>query len=187
MSGGDRAGNDRRWHAAVLAGDEAAWRAGYDAAYDTVRRYVHWRCGGLADLADDAIQETWLMAVRRIGNYDPTRGPFATWVCGISANVVRNSLRSRRRLTLRVGALAGDCPAPSSDIRQDDTAERTARALAELPDHYEAALRDKYLLGLPVAAMAADRGDSVKAVESLLTRARESFRDILERLDRDDG
>ena len=103
-------------------------RAGYDAAYDTVRRYVHWRCGGLAELADDAVQETWLMAVRRIGNYEPTRGPFATWVCGIGGNVVRNALRSRRRLTLRVGALAGDCPAHDTDTRQDDAAERTARA-----------------------------------------------------------
>jgi RNA polymerase sigma-70 factor (ECF subfamily) len=43
--------------------------------------------------------------------------------------------------------------------------------------HYEAVLRAKYLEGQSVADIAAGRGDSAKAVESLLTRARQAFRE----------
>jgi RNA polymerase sigma-70 factor (ECF subfamily) len=187
MDDGERLGHDRRWHAAVLAGDDGAWRAGYDAAYSPVRAYVHWRCGGLGDLVDDIVQETWLTAVRRIGDYQPERGPFDTWVCGIAGNAVRNALRNRQRRTARVEALVADPPGPSDEIDCEDRAERTARALADLPEHYERALRDKYLLGWSVAAMADVRGETEKAIESMLTRAREAFRQAYEQRSRDDG
>jgi RNA polymerase sigma-70 factor (ECF subfamily) len=187
MDDGDRQGHERRWHAAVLAGDDAAWRAGYDAAYSSVRVYIHWRCAGLGDLVDDVVQETWLTAVRRIGDYRAERGSFATWVCGIAGNVVRNALRNRRRRSARVEALVGDPPSPSNESDREEQAERTAQALAELPEHYERALRDKYLLGWSMAAMADHRGESVKAVESMLTRAREAFRQTYEQRGRDDG
>jgi RNA polymerase sigma-70 factor, ECF subfamily len=186
MDDGDRVSHDRRWHAAVLTGDDAAWRTGYDAAYGAVRAYVHWRCAGLSELVDDVVQETWLTAVKRIGEYEPGRATFATWVCGIAGNAVRNALRNRRRRTARVEALVGDPPGPQDEIDREDQAERTARALAALPDHYERALRDKYLLGRTMTAMAEERGESVKAVESMLTRAREAFRQSYER-GRDDG
>ena len=187
MGDGDRIGHDRRWHAAVLAGDDEAWRAGYDAAYASVRAYIQWRCAGLADLVDDVTQEAWLTAVRRIADYQPARGPFATWVCGIAGNVVLNALRHRRRQRIRVTALVGDCPEPNSDLDPRERAERTASALAMLPEHYERALRDKYLLAMSVATMAEHRGESVKTVESLLTRARERFRQVFEQQDHDDG
>ncbi len=48
--------------------------------------------------------------------------------------------------------------------------------MASLPEHYEAVLRAKYLDGQSMADIAAARGESVKAVESLLTRARAAFR-----------
>lgn len=187
MSDGDRLWHDRRWHAAVLAGDDVAWRAGYDAAFESVRGYVRWRAAGMSDLADDALQETWLTAVRRIADFDPARGSFATWVCGIAGNVIRNSLRSRQRQSSRIGALARSLSGEEPPNFEADRAELTARALAELPAHYEAALRDKYLRGKTVAAMATDRNETVKAVESLLTRARSAFREIFARLSEADG
>jgi RNA polymerase sigma-70 factor, ECF subfamily len=62
------------------------------------------------------------------------------------------------------------------DLLRREQAEQVALALSRLPEHYETVLRAKYLDGLSVAAIAAERGESVKAVESLLTRAREAFR-----------
>ena len=187
MGEGDRLIQRRRWHAAVLAGDDDAWRDGYDQAYDAVRAFIAWRCAGCADLIDDVEQETWMTAVRRIGDYDPGRGTLAVWICGIAAHVVRNALRARRRRSARVSALVGECPEPPDAPAENDRAEWTARTLAELPDHYEQALRDKYLHGRSVAAMAEDRGESLKAVESLLTRARDAFRQTYQRLSAADG
>src|SRR4051794_40541196 len=111
MESGDRVAREVRRRAAVLAGDELAWREWYDAAFGPLRAYVHWRCGGLADLADDVVQETWLVAVRRVRAFDPRRGSFAAWPCGIAANLVRNHLR---RLRLPVPASAArETPAPA--------------------------------------------------------------------------
>ncbi len=164
---------------AVLAGDVAAWRALYAQHFDQLAAYARWRCGGLADLTDDAIQETWLIAVRRLSAFDPEKGPFFAWLCGIAANAARNVIRKRSRDRKRVRPLqpGDDAPAAGPDPVAEEKAERVAVALAALPDHYEAVLRAKYLDQMTVEQIAARNGDSLKAVESLLARARQAFRE----------
>jgi RNA polymerase sigma-70 factor (ECF subfamily) len=177
MSDRGRAWRERAVRDAVLAGDAAAWRGWYDDHAPGLAAYVAWRCGGLPDLADDVLQETWLTAVRRLRAFDPAAGPFAAWLCGIAANAVRNALRSRRRKPTRPLAAA---PEPGTDPAAADTAERVAAALAALPPHYEAALRAKYLDRQTVDEIAAGMGVSAKGVESLLSRARQAFREAFE-------
>lgn len=167
---------------AVLAGDADAWRQWYDAHFSRLTAYVRWRCGDLLDLADDVLQETWLTAVRRLRNFDPERGTFFDWLCGIASNAARNAIRARRRQKTR--SLTENDDQPSADAAAvTDKAERVAAAIAALPDHYEAVLRAKYLDQLSVDKIAAMRGDSPKAVESLLTRARQAFREAYEKND----
>jgi RNA polymerase sigma-70 factor (ECF subfamily) len=174
---GDRTGLELRRRAAVLAGDEHAWREWYDESVSGLRAYIHWRCAGQHDLADDVVQETWLTAVRRVREFDPRQGRFAAWLCGIAANLLRNRLRDRRRQCERVQVLAGDWPSPGgTDRAERERSERIAQALAELSPRYEQVLRAKYLDGLAVQAMADQWGETPKAIESLLTRAREAFR-----------
>jgi RNA polymerase sigma-70 factor (ECF subfamily) len=165
---------------AVLAGDTAAWRAWYDEHFDRLAAYVRWRCGGLADLSDDVTQEAWLTAVRRLRTFDPARGPFSAWLCGIASNAARNALRGRRRFRKRSRPLTRVDPPASADPGEREKAERVAAALAALPDHYEAVLRAKYLDRQTVEQIAAGRGDTPKAVESLLSRARHAFREVYE-------
>lgn len=185
MDGGDRVGHEVRLRAAVLAGDDAAWREWYDRSAPGLRAYVHWRCGGRADLADEVVQETWLTAVRRVRTFRPEQGPFAGWLFGIAANLIRNRLRTRRR----DGRSAGDALESRSCEMSNaaETGDRVACALADLPPHYEAVLRAKYLDGLSVQAIAERRGESFKAVESLLTRARQAFRDAYQPAELADG
>jgi RNA polymerase sigma-70 factor (ECF subfamily) len=165
---------ERALRDAVLAGDAAAWGRWLGEAFAPVADYVRWRCGGLTDLADDVIQETWLVAARRLGSFDPARARFAAWVCGIAANVVRNHVRARSRHRRRTRPLTD---APAVSVPDTDTAERVALALARLSDRHEQVLRAKYLDRMSVVEIAADRGETEKAIESLLTRARQAFRD----------
>jgi RNA polymerase sigma-70 factor, ECF subfamily len=132
-------------------------------------------------------QESWLTAVRRLSSFDPDHGPFFAWLCGIASNATRNALRSQRRYRRRARPLApgDDPPASGPDPVAIDRSERIAEALAALPDHYEAILRAKYLDQLTVDAIATARGDSAKAVESLLTRARWAFREAYEKASHD--
>jgi RNA polymerase sigma-70 factor (ECF subfamily) len=161
---------------AAVTGDEAAWRSLYEDAYAGLEAYARWRCAGLRDRADEVVQETWLTAVRRLRAFDPVRGDFASWLRGIAANLLRNLFRrDRRRGPLR--PLDGVTAASPDGAAGRDRAECVAAALATLPDHYEAVLRAKYLDGRGVADIAAETGSTEKAVESLLTRARQAFRE----------
>lgn len=175
MDGGDRVGHETRLRAAVLAGDELAWQAFYDQAASGLRAYVYWRSAGMAELADDIVQETWLTAVRRIGSFRPARGGFDQWLRGVAANVIRNRLRHRRRN--RPTSTADEETASPTESDAAEMADAVARALAELPSHYEEVLRAKYLDGLSVRAIGDRSGNSAKAIESLLTRARQAFRE----------
>jgi RNA polymerase sigma-70 factor, ECF subfamily len=178
MDSSDRVWRERGLWRAVLAGDEQAWETLYADAFDGLTGYVHWRCAGLRDLADDVVQETWLTAVRRIRGFDPERGSFAAWLRGIAANVVRNQLRrhARRNGEAREQLRVGNPPAETAEQKREQ-AEQIARAMASLPEHYEAVLRAKYLDQQSVADIAAGRGETLKTIESLLTRARQAFRE----------
>lgn len=173
----DRVWRERGLRDAVAAGDEAAWRAWYEAEYAPLEAYVLWRCGGARDLADDVLQDTWLTAVRRVRRFDPTAGSFHGWLCGIAANVLRNHLRSRRRRAGRQEPLHGEAEKEDSAAGDRERPERIAAALADLPERYESVLRMKYLDRRSVAEIAAQTGETEKAVESLLGRARAAFRE----------
>jgi len=176
MPNDDRALERGLWRA-VLAGDDQAWRSWYAASFAPLYAYVLWRCAGLRDVADEIVQVTWLTAVRRIGAFDPERANFGAWLRGIAANLVRNHFRKEKsRPTQPLGNT--DLPSPrETDIERREQAERIAQALAGLPKNYEEVLRAKYLDQESVADIAEARGESVKAVESLLTRARQALRD----------
>jgi RNA polymerase sigma-70 factor (ECF subfamily) len=189
MPSGDRRWREHGLRSAVLAGDEAAWRAWYDETFPGLYAFVRWRCAGIPDWTEDIVQETWLTAVRRIRSFDPDQGSFADWLRGIAANLLRNQLRKRRptpSLNGEHAALehAAQASAAESDERRNrDQAEQIALALSRLPDRYEAALRAKYLDQRSMAEMAEAWNETPKAIESLLARAREAFRQEYQRLE----
>jgi len=173
MESSERVWRERGLREAVLAGDELAWRRWYDESCAPLYAYLLWRCGGLRDHADELAQEVWLLAVRKLPAFDPVKGSFLSWLRGLGAGLARNHFRRewRRRTDPLPETLCNGAERPSRD-----EAEAVARALALLPERYEAVLRAKYLDGASVAEIASQNGESVKAVESLLSRAREAFR-----------
>lgn len=174
-----RVSRELGWRAAVLAGDETAWRAGYDAAYEPLRAFVFWRVGRQPAGMDEVVQETWLIAVRRIRDFDPRRGSFLDWLRGIAGNVIRNHLRRLRAnpvdMTHVADVAAGAHAAPQ--VEAADRSDRVAAALSALPENYAAVLQAKYLEQRSVGEIANAWNQSAKAIESLLTRARLAFRE----------
>ena len=166
---------ERGLQAAVLVGDESAWKTWYDESADALYAYIAWRCGGLRDAADEIAQDVWLTAVRRLPTFDPAAGSFLGWLRGIAARVSANRFRCDRR---REAMPHRPDYSPDDAVIGRERAERVAAILAALPDNYEAVLRAKYLDALPVAEIAEGMGLSEKAVESLLSRARAAFRDL---------
>jgi RNA polymerase sigma-70 factor, ECF subfamily len=181
MHSPERVARERVLRSAVLSGDTEAWRVLYEENFEGLDRYVQWRCRALCSLAEEIIQETWLTAVRHIKRFDPDQGSFSGWLRGIAAKHLANAFRNR---SLRLASVSRNgvdqehnCQAKAGP-HHEENAERVALALASLPEHYEAVLRAKYLDGLSVIELANERHESPKAIESLLTRARQAFREI---------
>ena len=185
MDNADRVWRERGLRSAVLSGDERAWRTWYDDSFPGLVAYVSWRCRGLRDLVEEVVQETWLIAVRRIRRFHPEQASFRAWLRGIAANVMRNQIRRYRHRSHRRSA-NGDIATmnfASTERNDRDRAERIAEALTCLPDRYEAVLRAKYLDQQSIIEIAAAWQESPKAVESLLTRARQAFREAYQQLE----
>ena len=164
---------ERGLRAAVLAGDELAWRALYERHFDAVYRFVYAHVGRDTHRTEEVVQECWMIAVRRIRAFDPSRGEFGDWLRGIARQVILGQQRKwarRQRLSEDAPVAVEAAAAPSDGV------ERVGRVLTSLPEPYETVLRAKYAEQHTVAEIAQRWGRSTKAVESLLTRARAAFR-----------
>ncbi|MGH8197570.1 MAG: RNA polymerase sigma factor [Steroidobacteraceae bacterium] len=183
---------DRALARRILGGDEAAFRDLFDRFFPRLYRFALARVGGDPDTAQDIVQQTFCNAIERLDSY---RGEAAlyTWFCQICRNVVMDHYRSKGRGAARVvlledqpnaRAILESLAAPATD--QPDTGawrEQVHRivevTLDALPGRYGDVLEWKYLDGLSVKEIANRLDLGSKAAESLLTRARESFRDAI--------
>ena len=180
MDPSDRVRREQWLRGEVLAGNEEAWRTWYEESFRDLRGYACWRCGGRCDQADDIVQETWLTAVRRMRQFNPRQGSFISWLRGIAANLARNDSRKRGKLP-KIERPADDGLEDNGHKARAENRRRETRiadALDALSEREEAALRAKYIDGLSVAEIASNGGETPKAVESLLSRARRAFRDV---------
>lgn len=176
MLGDERQYDEAALREAILRGSEAAWRTLYERYFDSHYAYVRWRLRGDGQRTDDVVQECWLTAVRRIRDFDSSRAQFGTWLRGIADNTIRSTLKKHKRH----GALEVESEdwldRAHARPHGDDLPESVRVALSALPDHYRDVICAKYRDGMSVLEIATARGQSGKAIESLLTRAREAFR-----------
>src|SRR5438876_12236593 len=82
---------------AAQAGDRAAIGRFYDDHVDGLYAFVFYRVGRDATLAEDVVQETFALALRKQADYDAARGSVASWLTVMSRNVIRDHLRDHRR------------------------------------------------------------------------------------------
>jgi RNA polymerase sigma-70 factor (ECF subfamily) len=170
-------------------GDERALEALYERSVDGLYAFVLYRVGRDRAIAEDVVQETFVAAIGRLGDYDPDRGSFRAWLCMLSRNVIRSHLRGRagaRELeamfcridTTLAELLAALDGAPLSDelIAREQTREMVAMTIANLQDRHRTILERKYVAGLSLEELAGELGVSVDAAKSLLARARRAFR-----------
>jgi RNA polymerase sigma-70 factor (ECF subfamily) len=184
MSETDRAARERLLRKGVLAGDSEAWTTLYDASFDALRAYVVWRCGGASDRADEVLQDVWLIAVRNIRRFDPAQAAFTTWLQGIAGNVLRNRLRREQTARAALGHAARSETIEHNAPVEEQSAV-VAATLVALPERYEAVLKAKYFDRQSVAEIAAAWNETTKAIESLLTRARDAFRKLYQQMNQE--
>ena len=87
---------DQQLIQAMLAGDERAFEAFFNAYFARVYRFALPRLNGDVEAARDVVQATLGKAMRGLAGFRGESGLF-TWICRICRNEVVEYLRARRR------------------------------------------------------------------------------------------
>jgi RNA polymerase sigma-70 factor (ECF subfamily) len=131
-------------------------------------------------VAQEITQETLVAAVEGIARYNAFRATLWAWLCGIAVNKRREFVRDEARQQ-RIRESFAARPPETGAPPPDEKARDLLRALTALHPHHQKVLTLKYLQGLDVKSIAQQLGQSDKAIESRLTRARESLRHAYEK------
>ncbi len=128
--------------------------------------------------AEDAVQDAFTRLWLKSDRFDPNRARFSTWF----HRVVVNACLDRRRrwrdwLPIeRMGERADPAPDGATRLEADQRAETVRRALGTLPVRQRLAIVLTFYQELSNREAAEAMGLSVKALESLLVRARRRLR-----------
>jgi RNA polymerase sigma-70 factor, ECF subfamily len=181
---------DRELVTAMRGGDEAAFDRFFREYAPRLYRFVLPRLGGAVQDTEEVCQEVLGRAMRQIGTW---RGEASllTWLFQIARNEITDHWRrSARRDSVEVFAEDDPAIAAALESFQDDASHQperqTARAdllrlvqvaLDRLPANYGDALEWKYVDGLSVVEIGERLRLNPVATQSLLARARNSFRE----------
>ncbi len=173
-------GNDDQLLLAIAGGDHYAFTELVNRHGDAVHGYLLRLTGTRSD-AEDLTQETFLRVWRKAGSYEPGRVRASTWLHRIAHNLCIDSFRRARpeRSLDDIEALGSDEDLYRAQAARE-TVARLELALRELPDNQRAALLLCQVQGFSNAEAAEILGLKVRAVESLLARARRSLRKRLQ-------
>jgi len=132
--------------------------------------------------AEDVVQDAFARLWQHASHWQPSGAGLVGWLHRVTTNLCFDRKRKFRAIT------TPDLPemidlAPLADcvIAAEQAAAQIAAALRALPDRHRAALTLCYFDGLSNAAAADALNLHIKAMESLLFRARCQLRDILDR------
>ncbi len=178
----------------MLAGDEQAFDAFFNAYFARVYRFALPRLNGDVEAAREVVLATLAKAMRKLSRFRGESGLF-TWICQICRNEVVDHIRARRRMQhvvliddqpeLRMAIDSVEAPEEYDLVKTYGRAEvaRLVRAVLDrLPASYGDALEWKYMEGQSVEVIGERLGIGTIAAQSVLARARVAFREALEKV-----
>lgn len=182
---------DRRLAARMLRGEEAAFDEFFHGQFPRLYRFALTRLGNDTAAAEDVVQAALCRAVRKLHTYRGEATLFA-WLCTLCRHEISDHFaRSGRYVRMDVVEETGEVRSlldslAAAEVDHPETAARRAEVsrlvhgvLDALPQHYASALEWKYVLGLSVVEIADRLGVGPKAAESVLSRARQAFREAV--------
>ncbi|MES9588419.1 MULTISPECIES: sigma-70 family RNA polymerase sigma factor [unclassified Streptomyces] len=159
----------------------------FDRYADDIHRYAARRLG--ADVADDLMAETFVIAFQRRRRYDLSRAQARPWLYGIVTNLVGEHRRSEARHLRALARVAVGVPdegggEPMAERVADRVTAESARGalagcIAKLPPRYRDVLLVIAWGDLDYVEAAEALGVPVGTVRSRLHRARRRLRDAL--------
>lgn len=159
-------------------GDLAALGEVFDGTAARLLTVAQHLCGHLAD-AEDAVQQTFLLAMDRAAAFDASL-PFEPWLAGLLRNVVRNQTRrAGRRRVEPLPECTSDDAGPMASAERDELVARLHAQVDALPADQRQVLRLQLQHGLSPAAIAQVLELPPGAVRMRLHRGLEALRRLL--------
>jgi RNA polymerase sigma-70 factor (ECF subfamily) len=180
---------DRLLARRVTGGDRKAFDQFFREYFPRLFRFTLSRVDNDSGLAEEIVQRTMCIVVRKMGTYRGEALLF-TWLCQICRNETQAVFR-QRRIEMNSDVGIEDHPAvqaalesflandrhPEAVIYRDEIAKFVRITLTHLPANYATALEMKYVQGCSVMEIGEQLGIGTKAAESVLSRARGAFRE----------
>jgi RNA polymerase sigma-70 factor (ECF subfamily) len=179
--------------AAMLQGDEEAFRRFFDEYFPRVYRFALPRLSGDTELAREIAQATLTNAIRALPGFRGEAALFS-WLGQICRRQIVDQLRARKRHSERIVRLddsagtravfetmeAPACEEPEQRYLDAEMRLRVHAVLDDLPSRYGDVLEWKYIEGRSVEEIGDLLGIGHIAAQSMLARARVAFRGALE-------
>lgn len=167
--------------ARALAGDQSAF-ATLVARYTGAVYNQAYRMLNDAQEAEDAVQEVFLRAFRRLDSYDPQRR-LVTWLLTIGSNYCIDRLRRRRFNWMTLDDVAfwlpsGE-PGPEGSAILGERRAAVQRALQRLPENYRSVTVLRYWHDMSYLEIADSLGLTEATVKTRLHRARKMLMETL--------
>ncbi len=161
-------------------GDRAAFAELMDRHADRAFAVAVRLLGNRAD-AEDAVQDAFIRAWHRAGAWEPGRAQFSTWLYRVVTNACIDRQRRRRPQTAidDVAEPMDERPDPHAELEDSRRADALAAATQALPDAQRQAIALCFGAGISNRDAADTMNISVKALESLLIRAKRAMRQSL--------
>ena len=181
-----------KWLAAARSGDGVALGRLLDAYRNRLRETVDADIHGPLQRridASDIVQQAWVQAVRKFNQFQGTTlAEFWRWLEQVERNilvdVVREHGAQRRDAHAEQSGdghrnAVGQFTTASQKVMRGERRRELERAIDQLPDGQQEAIRLRYLHELKVAEIAQQMERSEEAVAGLLKRGVKTLKDIL--------
>lgn len=153
---------------AAVSGDDAAFRALFDATYRDLRLFVAARARS-QEMVDEVVQGAYVRAFEQLAVYR-AGGTFVAWIKGIARNLLLQEFERRTRL-----APLAEQPAPLADPLVEDLGERLTLCLDELSPTARTLMELRYHDHISVQEIAVRLGRSASSVSVSLFRLRNAL------------
>lgn len=183
--------DDLKLARSLIAGDEKMFNQFFEQFFPRLYRFAYSRMSD-ESIIEDVVQSTLMNAMRSMKNYRGEASMF-TWLCQICRNEIAMTYRKLGKSVPTVTAdddairvilesLESESTTPEQHYLDVEAQKLITEVLDFLPGNYGKALEWKYVLGLSVVEISSRLELTELATQSLLARARTSFRNALNQI-----
>jgi len=171
-------------------GDQASFEKLMSKYYSRLLNFIY-RYVGIREIAEDLTQEVFMKVYQNVNRYQ-AKAKFSTWAFTIARNVCLNELRRLKRKTVSLNETfdVGEdtvmrqvedesLSLPHEEMAKQERAQSIKNAIATLPENQRVAVLLRRYENFSYEEIAQTMNTTVKAVKSLLSRAKVNLRNKL--------